>query len=221
MKYRINWKEMSRQQKWEHIWEYYRLHILLGLCTVGLGAYFLISAVTYEAPLLSLLMVDSQVTQTEDAFEDFLQSYGYAADAVIACNDSIRFNTASANEGLSYDDYQRYQALYAMVAGGENDLMLSSRDIFLTLADEGCFLDLSQVLPRVLLEQYADLLVYTEEAGDTLPYPCGLVLPDNGWLKETGRYEICWFGIFKNGLNREAAAQFAQYLLDEEGGCGI
>ncbi len=200
---------MTLNQKVEHIWEYYRFHILIIFAAVIVLGSVIFNIAAYREPDLQVVMIDvlEQRESEQQGFDNFLDAYQYdKTDTVIDLNTSIKFAT---NAEASYISAQ---LLTATILAGDVDVFFWSDDGFSAYLEQGTLMDLSQVLSAQLLAQYEDSIVYmTGEDGEV--YPCAIRLQDNPWVTGNGYYSNCYFGIFSKAENLQIVSDLAEYLL--------
>ena len=209
------WKSLSSQQKRQFVWDYYKIHIIVGLCLVIGLAWFIHEKATYREPIINALLLNT-VNVPQDAntgFQTFLEQQGYDVfPGAVAVNSNLYIDFENDPVGTSYS---HYQALYSIVYTGQQDLLFGTGAIFQECMDSGALLDLSQVFPQEFLEKHKDKLLYTKELGAAEEYPCAIVLKDHPWLKETGYYYQCSVGVLENCDQSELAVAFLEYLLNQ------
>lgn len=214
MKYKVNWEKMSKAEKKDYIWDYYRYHIIIGVLVIFCLISVVINRLTYKEPLLNVLMLNyaGEEDVSLSGFTSFLENYGYENfDEAVTCNTSLYFLD---NAGTEYQDYQTKEALYAWISAGEYDVFFGTGDLFLQIVDEGVLINLTEFLSEDLLAKYEGNLIYSDEDDTVEPYPCALQLKENGWLNEYQYYDECYFGIIYNGPSTETAKEFAEYILE-------
>lgn len=222
---RVTFQDLSFRQKLDHIWTYYRYFILAGLFVILILVPLIIQ--TFQAPksLLDVIMLDSNITgdSAEAGFTEFLQAYGYESyDGAVSVNTNLSFYSQEELEKLdemSYsaavqDNYEKQQILFTLMAAGGTEILFGKGDIFMDYADQGMLADLSTVLSPELLDKYAGQLVYTDQNGETEPYPCAIELSGSEWLSRNRYYEECLFGVLALANDSDIAAQFAEFLLN-------
>lgn len=203
-------KAMPFKKKAEHIWEYYRWHILVTVVLVFALGSWIQGIVTHKEPVLQLEMINCYGnTPNGEAFEDFLNQQGvpYDPDAVLV-GKNIQLNGPDISI-----TFGAAQMLACSIAAGEPDLIFWETDELMP-ALEGALLDLREILPQELLDEYADSLVYAvdEETGEE--YPCGIYTERNPWMMENKYYVNCSVSVPATCKNRELAGAFIQYMLN-------
>lgn len=223
-KAKVDWKSFSRKEKWEYIWDYYKIHIIVGILVLCLGTYTGVKIATHRDPLVSVIMLNSerQSFKSQPVFEEFLEDRGYEVySQAVRCHSNFYFweeneyqNSAFGSD--QYENVQMLQAYYALLYTREYDVIFGVGTVFDDTLKEGCFEDLTTLLPENALEIYeGDLIYYTdEETGET--YPCAVRLSEeNGWLQEHELYHGCTVGVLKTAPNKQIAGELIHYLLSE------
>ena len=218
-KAKIDWKGMTRKQKAEYIWDYYKIHILLGVLALAIAIYVGVDMATSRDPLMSIIMLDARVqaVETSPTYSEFLELNGYEVyDDAVRSNTAIRFWKTELYEQAYYENLQLQQAYHALIWSETYDLIMGGDAAFEDTANGGCFIDLSQYLPADLIEKHHDDFVYTDEEGTVDSYPCAIILDDNRWLQQNEIYLSCSAGVLKSAPNPKIALQFIEYLLTNE-----
>ena len=212
MEKKTDFKALSARAKVQYIWDYYKFPIF----GVLIGVFVIISIihqhVTYREPLLNVIMINCNDPYASDdsGFDEFLLAEGYDPDEYpISLQSSLHFS--DDDYSLSY---QETQVLVALIAAGGQDLFFGTGDIYLDYAEQGALMDLSTVLPVETLDAFEDHLLYSTDGGESAPYPCAIEITDNEWLIKNNYYDTCYFGIFYQTQNPDAAVAFADFLLN-------
>ena len=210
----MTWKkfmDMPFKKKMEHIWDYYRWHILIFLVVVlSLGSW-ISQAMGQTEPILQVEMVNAYGNSSGgEAFQDFLTREGrdYYEDAVVIGR-NIQLNGPDPTQ-----NYGAAQMLFCTVAAGEPDLIFWDTKEVIPVLDGGPLLDLREVLPAEFLEKHSESLVYAqyEEGGEK--YPCGIYTERNPWIMENKYYVNCTVSISVSCRDRELAGNFIRYILE-------
>lgn len=215
------WRKLSRKQKWQYLWDYYRFHIIAVILCVCLLVQFSVSVLTDTDPLMNVIMVNSPqyIEDGTDDFADFLSSCGYDSyKGAVDCHTGVYFYSDAwieQSSSFATENYQSQQLLYALIWSEDYDIVLGPEETFSEIGNQDGFADLSKILPQELLEQHVTSLVYTDIPGET-PYPYAIHLTNNTWLDDTEYYDDCYFGILWNSQHTEIAISFAEYLLDHQ-----
>ena len=217
MEKKADFKTMSKKKIIEHIWEYYRWHIIVSIAVVAGLSSLIYHFATYVEPSFNVVMLNCYNALNDNsnsAFEPFLEQQGIdvpAKDAV-ELNSNLYF-LEDDSEGTNY---MYLQKLIALVAAGGQDVFLGNGEIFSAYTREGALMDLSTVFSEEFLENYE--LVYTTDAGTSEKYPCAITIRENKWLTDNGYYfsDHCNIGIFENNAHLDTAIAFVEYMLTYE-----
>ena len=222
MKKKGSFSSLSGKKKVEYVWDYYRLHILFGLCGIAATLSLITNWISYREPILDMIMVNNGVVRTDEkqneavgtlaGFDEFLTTYGYEVyDNAVNVEASLYFTGDK-------DDYDTAQVLSVMLASGSRDMLFAPEDVFLTYARQGAAADLTNMLSEELLEKVAAQLVYAEKLDGSGSFPCGIRLSDNPWMKANGYYLFgeCVVGVLSLSDNYQAATDFLTFLLSVE-----
>lgn len=213
MEKKTDFKALSPKAKVGYIVDYYKWHIIIGICAAAFIGSMIHHYATYRDPLLNVIMINcnDSMTANADGFDAFLHEYGYdPGEYPISLSASLHFS-----DGEYSTSFNDYQALTMMIAAGDQDLFFGIGDVYLDYAKQGVLTDLSDVLSEEVLSKYEDCVIYSTDEGESDPYPCAVELSENTWLAENNYYNTCYFGIFKQSQNTEASAQFAEFLLSK------
>lgn len=223
-KAKVDWKSFSRKEKVEYIWDYYKIHIIVGILALCIGISTIVSVVNHRDPLMSVIMLNSEkhVVSSQPLFEDFLTTYDYEVySQAVRCHANFHFWEEDEDQNtmyssIEYDNAQMMQAYFALLYTREYDVVFGTGAVFEQTLEDGAFEDISQLLPDINLELYGDCIEYctNEETGES--YPCAIKLTgDHGWLQEHGVYEECTVGVLKAAPHKEMAGDLMRYLLAE------
>lgn len=210
----VNHEKMK--QRIEYLWDYYRWHFIVAIVALLIIVATVSESIQQKDPLLSVIMLNTTTSLTDTTgtgFEEFFQKYGYEYfDGALEMKRDLYFY---GKESTSYEDYENYEILLALLLGGKCEVFMGTGDVYLEFVNQGYFVDLSEALSDELLDMYEGQIIYSEDMGELDPYPCVIELSDNQWLKENNYYnEKCYFGILKSADTPEVAADFADFLLN-------
>ena len=203
-------KKMTFHQKLDHIWEYYRWHILITVVVLGLASSWVYGIVTEKEPLMEVLMINAYGRTPEgEAFRPFLEQAGYSYyDGAVTVNKKVQLNGPDGSQS-----YAGAQLLMCTLAAGEPDLIFwDSREVPPPLAD-GVLRDLRDILPPDLMAQYQEELVYAENADTGEAYPCGIYLEENPWVTEQMYYVNCTAGVLFSVKEEALAGAVLEEIL--------
>lgn len=213
-----SFQNMTIGKKLEHIWEYYKLPLLIIALVLFILIYTIVKLVSPEPEVLmnaALVNASPMLTDEggEDTFDRYLKEHGYQPEEVtIGVNASLYFDP----EQMSESNAVSVQALAAMVMVGEIDLLTGDEGVFDLLAQGNGLLAMEDVLPAEIYEKYQDRLytVMEQESGQELV--CGIWLPDVNSLTRDGYYLTkVLAGIPATATNPDMAKEVLLYLLEE------
>ncbi len=193
------------KERIEHIWEYYRYQILIGIL-------FVIILTTVVPPLFDrpistwrAFYINSEIS-AEDAQEladDFkLDVLGIETDEhEIAFDTTMRFTTTDASS-IAISQMARFTAF---VAGKEVDLVVSDQGIINHYGQLGGFIHLDDLLTEEQLLEWEDRLYYViEDEGDGKEQPIAIEISE-------GMYA----SVPLNSEKTRVSVQFINFLIDE------
>ena len=213
---KMTWEKfwaMPFKGKLEHIWEYYRWHILITLVILWALGSWGYSALTHQDPVLQVEMVNAYGNSDgSEAFQEFLEQQGisYYEDCVVIGR-NIQMNSEESTRDVS-----AVQMLVCTVAAGEPDLIFWDSPEIIPVLNGGVLLDLREFLPEDLLRKYADRLVYADDPEGNGRYPCAVYLEKNPWMMEHKYYVNSTVSVSVTAKDRALAGNFLRYLLEAE-----
>jgi ABC-type glycerol-3-phosphate transport system substrate-binding protein len=212
MEKKTDFKALPPKSKAQYLWDYYRWPFIITVLVAAVIISLIHTYVSYKEPSLNVIMINSPGWESvgSEGFDSFLDAYGYdSTEQPVSINGNFYFTDDDYSSS-----YQELEALSVTIFAGGQDIFFGTGSVFLDYAEEGALLDLSTILPEDVLEQYSDSLIYSTENGECEPYPCAVELSDNDWLSASGYYDSCYFGVFLNADHPDAAALFANFLLN-------
>ena len=152
-------KGMSFSQKLDHLWTYYRFHILgLVLFLVIAGAILHAAFGPHRETVFSVMLVDAGGDEAvvAETFDSFLSSLDLDEKTQAAS-----YTTASV---LGDNGVQSLQMLVMNVISGEVDAFFCRRDVANYLLKSGALCDLQEIMPQEVMAAWADRLIYVDAA---------------------------------------------------------
>lgn len=213
MEKKTDFKALTTKAKFQYIWDYYKWHILVGICVFALLIYTIVHFVTYKKPILNVIMVNCYNNLENDTtgFDAYLKQEGFNPEKECV---SLTTSLTTMMDEMDVTNLSDYDSLTMRLTAGGEDLILSSEDVYLEYAAQGCMVNLSEVLSKDLLEKYKEQLVYVTDSETGISYPCGLYLEDNAWIQEYDYYdEGCYLGILTKAEHSDTALSFLEYVL--------
>lgn len=210
-------QEMTVKEKIEHIWEYYKPAVFGIVAGVALIIYIIVKILNPDPEVvLGVTLVNSYMQQDAEGrviFDDYLTDNGYnTEEETISVNSSFYLSA----DGMSQMDMASSQALIAMNAVGEIDILGGDEAVMNMLGVNGGLMEMEEVLTPEQMEQYADRLFTAENPETGEKYVCALKLPTGNLLTEAGYYpEEVWAAIPLTSKRQELAKKVFAYLLGE------
>lgn len=213
--------EMSMGQKAAYILEYYGRDLVIAAVLLGIAVFFILHFALRKDIALYVLAVNTTTLETgamdEPAhYAGILASCGIEPDRVSVSIDS--------SIGVSPDEEDaanraNVQALQNRFMANAVDVFFSDEELLYSLAEFDYLENLEDCLPKEVLQEYEEKLVYVTslETGET--YPAGIRLPDNAWVRESGWYEgsEAVAGIGADTKHLDAAAALVLEVLGTSG----
>ena len=199
-----NLKSMSSwSERIDYIWTYFKIHILIALGMGGVIVGLLVSMLTPDQTVLKIIALNTDtVASVEETFDPFLAEYGYKTG-----KDSIVFDSALIVDAK--DDAHLEEIMpFLMRLSVSQDLFIGMGMLYedTVKSNDGLLVDLRQVLEPEQLEQLE--LFYTDDNGTVEPYPCAVLVKQNGLFTTD-----CYVGICFSTEHPQAAVDFLNYLL--------
>ncbi|MCD8365014.1 MAG: hypothetical protein LUC83_04230 [Clostridiales bacterium] len=198
---------LSGKKKIQYIFEYYKVVVILIVIGIGILIYAVFKILHPDPePVLGVALVEAATPteDEEDVFDQFLTENGYNPE-----EDFI---------SIEVMDYAAYTSpiLITRMMAQTVDLLAADQDTVESLVEGGRLMELEDLLPESLLEEYSDNLYCEEDSqtGETHVY--AVLLPEDNALTENGYYEdAVYIGIAYSAEHVEAAEAMMEYLLNE------
>ena len=213
MEKKANLQEMSKKERIEFIWDYYKFWIIGGI----IGIIAIISVVhhfmTVKETVAEMLLVNASTENEVSNMDEYLTERGYNPQKQeIIINSSFIINLERTDTTNVYT----LQSLQTIIAADGADILAADSEMYQYLASLSSMADLRDFLSDDILEKYADNIFYVtdEDSGDT--YPAGIIIPNNAWMVANGYYtDDCYIGILTGRSKSEDAAPLLLYILGE------
>lgn len=154
-------RDMTGKGKLEYFWDYYRVHTIVGILVVIMGATLIHDIVTAKDYLFNCIMMNSFQLAAEPMENAFAEYAG------IDQNKYECFIDTSASLSLTtYDQYNMatVQKLMAQMQTGDLDVLVFNAELFNNYALNEMFKDLRTVMSPEQLAEYEDRLYYIDYA---------------------------------------------------------
>lgn len=149
----MRFSDLSPAEKWEHIWIYYKFHILGGILLILLVVYFVSSMVGRVPSALNVEVVSGNILPGSTAG---LQRAATAALIPPGKREVVQISSLPIGGTLeSPQNANAVMALAAMIAAHNVDVMVTDETDYFKLRSQGYFENLRQVgLPASYLDRY-------------------------------------------------------------------
>ena len=199
-----NLKSMtSWSERIDYIWTYFKVHILIVLGMGGVIVGLLVSMFTPDRAVLKIIALNTDtVASIAETFDPFLEAHGYKTG-----EKSIVFDKTILVDAK--DDAHLEEIMpFLMRLSVAQDLFIGSGMLYedTIKSNEGLLVDLREILEPEQLEQLE--LFYTDDNGMADPYPCAVMIRENGVFATD-----CYVGICFSSEHPQAAIEFLNYLL--------
>lgn len=215
----IPFSELSFKQKLEHIWTYYKWHIMIPLfsiiaaVSIGFTVYE-----NFKDSALYVVFLNSEFDDTTSEalmndYIDYAEIDMKGKKTTLDCSMNIyRSNGKSDTASLASN-----QKLLAMYTSIEMDLIIGDMANFEYYAKQGSFVPLAEVLPAETLKRYADRLVSATDS-DNASLIYGIDISDSKKLAEVNAYvdvDPVILSIPTTHMEDENLLKFIDFLLED------
>ena len=197
-----NLKSMGWAERIDYIWTYFKVQILFVVVGILLLAILFSSFLTPKAVLQIVALNTDTVASVEETFDPFLQEYGYNTG-----KNSVVFDQALIVDPK--DDAHLEEIMpFLMRFSTPQDLFIGNGVLYVDIVENniGLLTDLREYLSQEQLDQLE--LLYTDDGGEEEPYPCAVLVKENGVFSND-----CYVGICFSTEHPQAALDFLTYLL--------
>lgn len=202
---------MNLKQKIEYIWDYYKVHTLLGILGIALVVYIIYLIITPNVNTeLYVAMVNNpikepQLTQMQKETKTYLNLKPKTQDVIF--NTNYLFDNSS-----SYSENMK-TVLTTHVAAQEVDVIIAPKSTFKTYAYHGFFEKLSDQLPTDLYSSLTDQFFLSSDQDNKEKSDYGIYLKESEYYKNTDQKDPYIFGIVANSKNKDNSIEFVRFLF--------
>lgn len=199
---REQFRHMSRKQKLEYIWLYYKVPILLSVLVLGLLCSCLHRAITKKEPTLYLASLnvsmgeDLETTLTEDYIR-FRHQDPRKHQVALYRNLYLSEDPAASDHEYAYASKMK---LFAAINAKQLDLVLMNREAYGLCSQSGFLMDLSGMADDQFL---------------TAPQPDAIELTLLPTFQAANFSGKVYLGIIANTPRPEECRQYLHYILSE------
>jgi hypothetical protein len=215
----MGFKEMTFSKKLEHIWEYYRIHIIAGACVlaflISIGSMIIknINSVTVVDVAFLCSNYDSTLAEV---FQSDLEASMY--DESIALTQEVSIENIDLNDQTSAEIFIGNTAKFSSKAtSDEFDIIVADRENFELLLDSNCLISLKELVESKDVSLDESFYVYAKQGSDQEETIYGIsavvnkMIYDVVW--EESDYVIC---LYNDEVNTENTIKAFNYLLNTE-----
>jgi len=216
MKFKEQVANLTRKQKIEHFWEYYKIHTIVTIITLIIVVHTIYTISISTETLSHGLFINAGSSATSSALisDDYLE---YASidnsEFSIVVDTSLSLNLDSDNMSTM----ETSMKISTLVPAGEVDYIIAPKDIIEHYSANGFFISLEEFLPTELYETYSEqFLSYRFADDDSNPgeQPIAINISDSPKLAEWGVFanEDAYIAFVSNSGRPEAAIDFLEYI---------
>ncbi len=160
---------------------------------------------------VTLIGADSLEAEKSSLVEDYRKAAGYGDDETLTLDTSLYYDSGAQDQRSA----SSLQILAAEFLSGEIDAFVAEQDLFEKENENHAFLNLEDILPESVLEEYSSSLIYSTAGSDGGTYPTGIML-ENTRLTDDKIYspdQTIVAGIGSRSASPLDAGNFILYLL--------
>ena len=200
---------MNIFRKIEHIWEYYRIQVVIVLVVILGIIYFIVKSFSGNPyTLVSAVYVgaDKNNGQNSTFMEDFILDSGLDPE--------VEEVTPTWIDDISNNS--EYQLISAMFLSGETDIFVATEDVIMAFSQNTALKDVSSYLSENDIEMYKSDLIYVVDSNTGKEYPCAIKIPEGSFIYSDNIYqEPAYIGIAYQSDNTEEALKLILYILEK------
>jgi len=204
-------KDMNVAEKFNYLWEYYRIHAAIAVASIALIIYIVHEIMTPDVvPQFYAAIIDSGVpSETMLQYGEDFAEYLELDPTRQSIELSDKFYSSSSDYASSMQ-----QILATYIAAGEVDVIIAPESEFMNYAYYGYFGKLSDALPTDVYSALTDYFYITETEEDATKNAYGINL-SNSDLFQNLEYdgEPYILGIVANYPHADNTVEFIRYLF--------
>lgn len=210
-----NWfKELTFKEKLHYIWDYYKIHIIVGLLLIYVLTTFTLSMINRKEYVLNIALIGESVDfdrLSQFSHEVTKELVGNPSDKKEALVDFYKLMRDSQGELIL--DPASTQKLIARIAAKQIDVIILDKKSFDALAVQGAFLRLDKT-EGLDLKDYKVVKTLKDVNGVKKGVYGIYVNSDNRWLKQIGYdYHNKIIAVLSNSEHKDLAIKFVKWLL--------
>lgn len=207
-------KDMTWQQRWDHLLYYYGIAAMVGIIVIIMGVSVIIDACSekpvylFEGMTINVSWSDKVETAVTTEMFDHLGGTDPEKQYVI-CNHFVLQEYSAA----------MIENMYTRVYTGEIDYILVDKFAMDAIAPWGFFTDLNLILSKETYEQWKPYFVYAEDDMDGKIFPIAIDISKTEFAKEC-KYDgdHLYIGFTGNTGREMTPEKFMEYLFSRFGG---
>ncbi|SNX52715.1 ABC transporter substrate-binding protein [Thermoanaerobacterium sp. RBIITD] len=207
-------KDMTFKEKIDYIWDYYKIHMIVGTVVLILVISFINSAINSKDYVFDFSMLGTTINLDKQSSFEYIVTKELLGTNPGKKQALVEFYMLSkGNNGKLQLDPPSTQKLMVKIAAGEVSVMALDRDYFEIFAKQGVFTNLDNVKELNLNN------LKTEKLGSTDKISAGTYGIDigssNKYLDAIGYdYKDKIIAIVSNTKNKDLAIKFMKWLLN-------
>ncbi|MDE4542026.1 ABC transporter substrate-binding protein [Thermoanaerobacterium sp. R66] len=207
-------KDMTFKEKVEYIWDYYKIHIIVGIIVVAIVASFVNSILTNKNYVFDFSMIGTSINfDKEMNFQNTITKELLGTDK--GKNQALVefYMLTKGSDGKFQLDPTSVQKLMVKISAEEVDVIALDKDNFYALGNQGAFLNLDTVKNLDLSGLDTEKLPASK---DVKAGTYGIYLnKDNKYLDGIGYdYHDKIIAVLSNSKNKDLSVRFLKWLLD-------
>lgn len=220
---------MTPKQKVGYIWDYYKVHIIIGIIVIYAVTSFIHGKLTEKKTVFRLVMIDSNVTELIE--DSFLDGFAAGLESFDPDREKMILDADYDLDSRSFSVYSTEQLILAEYNAGSIDGTIAPGKEITSLAATQAFGDLSEILPQEMMEKIGSRgievlrIKYEDPAtGEVHEYPFAVNISRSpcilsGFTDAMGSTisyydEDCYYAISPNSPNLENSIAFLGYILE-------
>ncbi|MDD2971323.1 MAG: hypothetical protein PHE02_04235 [Lachnospiraceae bacterium] len=209
--------DMTRKEKWNYFWDYYKVHTIVAILVVVLLVFFIRDLVTgNQKSVFQAAIVNSEISVleegSEEAFETYLQINPKKEEVIF--DNSYQLQLDSMDQATVASS----QKMVANAQLKELDVIIAPDDVIAYYSENQFLGDISKLIPAEKFEELESKgrIVY-EKREDGTRFPAGILIDDSPWIRKTGLYAIQKpvLGYVENTIHPENIQKFLDYIYTE------
>lgn len=214
--------EIKKEDLPGYIWDYYKIHIGVGLLVLFFIIYMVYGALTRKETVLEVAAINCyslELSDTEEIFDEFMEGEGFdPSKQRTALNTNLSYREGDGNVyGMS--------ALMTVLGSNTLDVAFWDEELFYEMGENAIYVPLEDYLTAEEIEALGDRAMVCEynildskgEITGQDSYIAGIRLDDNKWIEETGLYpaDPPIIALIYGGPHRDTAADFVRYMVNK------